>query len=212
MGKNLLLLAAAVLILPSALRADSSVAFLFSGGTVVGTNSGLSLSGSTIGEAVGLGGPAIFNPNLGTVNFMTGALQSGTPEGGVFLPGGSFTLVGSGTNGVPAGVLFSGAFNQRTGWTPVTFPDGTHYHVLHGVLDGTWMGVSVTDIPMEFQVYTQGASFSSAGQRMIGSIQLPAVVPEPDSLAFIALGSLGLGGALMTRFGAFRSNALPQTE
>lgn len=210
MGKIVLMLAAAMLILPSNLRADSSVDFFFNGGTLVGNNSGLSLSGGALDAVVGFGGPSILGPNLGTVNFSTGPLQSGTPEAGVFVGGGNLTILGGGANGIPAGVLFSGVFNQRSGWTPLTLSDGSHYQVLHGVLDGTFLGAAVADVPMELEVYSQGPSFSSAGQRIIGSVEIPVSVPEPASLAFLGMGALGLAGAMWTRFRTGKVDLLPQ--
>ena len=204
MGKKLLLLAAAMLILPSAAKADSTVAFFYTGGTLVGTDSGLSLSGAAITTVTGFNGSPINGADLGTVNFTTGPLQFGSlGGGGVFLPGGTFTIVGGGSNGIPAGVLFSGTFDQRNGWTPYTLPDGSHHLVLHGSLEGTWLGSqTVSHVPMELTVDTQGASFSSDGQMVRGSILLPVSVPEPSTLACLCMGTLGLAGALFQRFRA----------
>jgi hypothetical protein len=107
-------------------------------------------------------------------------MQSGM-EGGVFLTGGSFTFTGIGTGGLPAGILFTGNFNGRYAWTPHTLPDGSHHHVLHGDVDGIWLGTSVNNVPMELTVDTQGVSFTSGGQILRGSILLPVSVPEPGS-------------------------------
>ncbi|HEX4489566.1 MAG TPA: PEP-CTERM sorting domain-containing protein [Terriglobales bacterium] len=199
MGKMLLLLAATALLLPSNVRADSSVNFFFRGGTLVVTDNGLSLT-SPFTILTGFGGPPLSGPDLGTVSFTTAPLQSGTPEAGVFLPGGTFTVTGSGNSGVPAGVLFSGTFNQRSGWTTYTLPDGSFHHVLHGVLDGTWMGTTpLTNIPMVFTDDTPSPSFSSPGQYLHGSVLFPISVPEPASLSFLIMGAVGLAGAVVAK-------------
>jgi hypothetical protein len=197
MGKKLLLLAATVLILPSALRADSTN-FFFSGGTLSGANGVLSLTNSPLYGVTGLGSPVILGSNLGTVDFTTGSLQVGSTELGVFFPGGIFTVTGSGASGIPAGVLFTGEFGSRTGWSNILRQDGTYAHVLHGGIAGIWEGQPVI-AEMELFVETQGKSFSSAGQRIRGSVLIPTTVPEPETLAFLGLGMAGLIGAVFAK-------------
>ena len=97
--------------------ASSSVDFSNNGGTLSGSNAGLSLSGSTLVVVNGLNGGGIITGNdLGTVTFTTGALTSGTLSGGgTFASWGTFTIgpngftgstmIGSGnTNVTPTGV------------------------------------------------------------------------------------------------------------
>lgn len=198
MGKKLLLLAATVLILPSALRADSTN-FFFDGGTLSGANGVLSLTNSVLYAATGLTPSLISGTNLGTVNFTTGSLQVGNTQTGVFFPGGTFSITGSGTNGIPAGVFLNGAFDSRTGWSTILRQDGTYAHVLHGAIDGTWLGQSMVGAEMELFVETQGQSFSSAGQKIRGSILVPLRVPEPETLGFLGAGMVGLIGALFAK-------------
>ena len=73
--KKILLLAVLALALPTAMFAGSSVDYTNSGGTLSGSSSGLSLSGSVLIAVNGLnGGGLITGANLGSVSFSTGAL------------------------------------------------------------------------------------------------------------------------------------------
>ena len=94
MGKKLILLAVLALALPLTAFASSNVDFTNSGGTLSGTNSGLSLSGSTLIAVNGLyGGGLITGTNLGSMTFSTGALTSGSLQmGGTFAGGGTSFL------------------------------------------------------------------------------------------------------------------------
>src|SRR5580765_2232730 len=138
--KRLVLLALLALVLPLMAHADSSVDFTNSGGWLKGNNNGLSLTDSVLIAVNGLnGGGLITGDNLGSVTFTTGALISGSLQmGGTFAAGGSFTITGNGTNGIPNGVIFSGTFSSPVTWTLVTLPDGTHNYILTGVVSGTF--------------------------------------------------------------------------
>src|SRR5262249_37985356 len=123
--KKLVMLAVLALALPLAAFADSQIGVTNRGGTITGNSSGLSLSGSTLiayGVAQG--------SNLGSLSFTTGAFTSGNAQnGGTLAPGGTFTITGNGTNGVPSGVLFSGTFTSAS-WNLITNANGTHNYVL----------------------------------------------------------------------------------
>ena len=131
-GKKVLLLAVLALALPAAAFASSQVDFTNMGGTLAGTNAGLTLTGSTLIAVQGLnGGGLITGSNLGSVAFTTGALASGSLQtGGTFAAGGTFTITGNGSNGVPNGVIFSGTFSQPAVWTLVTQSHVTNSSVL----------------------------------------------------------------------------------
>ena len=87
--KKLLMLAVLALALPMAVFASSGVDYTNSGGTLSGSNSGLSLSGSTLAAVNGLNGGGLITGNLGSVTFSTGALTSGSLQmGGTFAAGG----------------------------------------------------------------------------------------------------------------------------
>src|SRR6478672_6383533 len=99
--KMLVLLAVLALALPIAAFADGGIDYTNSGGTLAGSNSGLTLSGSTLIAVNGLnGGGLITGSNLGTVSFATGALSSGSLQGpsATFAAGGWFTITGNGSN------------------------------------------------------------------------------------------------------------------
>ena len=58
--------------------------------------------------------------------------------GGTFAAGGSFTITGNGTGGIPNGVIFNGSFSGPATWTLLTLANGTHAYTLTGSLTGTW--------------------------------------------------------------------------
>jgi hypothetical protein len=94
--------------------AGSSVDFTNSGGTLAGTNSGLTLTRSTLIAGNGLGGGPITGNDLAAISFCTGVLSSGSLQmGGTFARGGLFSITGNGTSGVPTGVIFNGSFTDR---------------------------------------------------------------------------------------------------
>src|SRR5580765_7508499 len=108
--KRILWLLLLSLVLPTAVLA-SSVDFTNSQGTLTGTNAGLSLSGSELIAVNGLGSLGLVTGSLGTLEFSTAALSSGSLEmGGTFGAGGSFVITGNGSNGIPGGVIFNGSF------------------------------------------------------------------------------------------------------
>ncbi|HST00019.1 MAG TPA: hypothetical protein VLK33_23445, partial [Terriglobales bacterium] len=117
--KRIFLLAVLALALPAAVFASSDIDYTNSGGMLMGSKSGLSVTGSTLIAVDGPNG-LITGSNLGSVSFSTGALISGSLKmGGEFAGGGSFTITGNGTNGVPDGTLFSGTFSGPVIWKMV---------------------------------------------------------------------------------------------
>ncbi len=210
--KRILWMPLLLLALPMAAFASSSVDFTNSGGTLLGSSAGLSLTGSELIAFRGAGG-LLSTGDLGTLTFSTGALLSGSLMGSGTCPGtesscviatlaggGSFVITGTG-KGVPNGVIFSGTFNGPVTWTEIVNANGTHNYELTGSLVGTWYtGMTVDGATVQLTINTGRALFN--GTTTISSGDTNILVPEPGTLALLGTGFVGLACALRRKLKA----------
>lgn len=182
--------------LPS-LASASSTDFSNSGGTLSGTNAGLTLTGSTLIAVTGFNGGGIVTGDLGTVAFTTGALSSGDLQmGATFASGGTFTISGNGTGGLPNGVIFSGTFSGSVTWTLATLANGTHNYTLTGVVTGTMGGMNVNGVTVQLTINTGKGFYSGSTLISGGNTTIESSVPEPSTLVMFGTGGLSMLGML----------------
>ncbi|HXX01270.1 MAG TPA: PEP-CTERM sorting domain-containing protein [Candidatus Acidoferrales bacterium] len=197
--KRMLLVALLGLAMPLVAFASNSIDFTNSGGTLTGSNAGLSLTGSELIAVNGLNNLGLVQGDLGTVTFSTGALISGSfQKGGQFAGGGSFIIQGNGTNGIPNGNIFNGSFAGPVKWCMVTLANGTHNYTLMGAISGTWLnGGTVNGAAVELTINTGKGFFN--GSTSISSGDINVTVPEPSTLGLMGIGMVGLAGAIQRR-------------
>ena len=184
----------------SASGSANSVDFTNSGGTLSGSNAGLSLGGSILIEVNGLDGLGRVTGMLGSVTFSTGALTSGSlTMGGTFASGGSFVITGNGTDGIPNGLIFNGSFSGPVTWSLINLANGTHEYTLSGALTGTWFtGATVYGASIQLTVNTGTGFFNGSAGISSGDTNI-SVAPEQSSLTLLGTGLVGLAGVLRTK-------------
>ena len=187
----------ACIMIPSFAYADSSTDFSNSGGTLSGTNAGLSLTGSILISVTGYPVVGSATGDLGSVSFTTGALSSGTLQmGGTFAARGTFSIDGNGTAGLANGVLFSGTFSGPVTWTLTTLANGTHNYTLTGVVTGMMGGLSVNGVTVQLTINTGKGFFNGTTTISGGDTEVVSSVPEPSTLALFGAGTAALAGML----------------
>ena len=182
--RRVILLALLALALPVASFA-SSVDFTNSGGTLSGSSSGLTLTGSELIAVKGLGGGGLVTGNLGTLSFTTGALTGSLANGGTFAAGGTFTIDG---NGTVFSNTFTGRFAGPVNWTLITLPNGTHNYTLSGAVSGPGFNGATIQLTIN-----TGKGFFD-GSTTISSGDTNLLVPEPSTLGLLGTGLVGIAG------------------
>jgi hypothetical protein len=199
--KRIVLLALLALALPLAAFANSDeIDFSLQNGTLSGSSTGLSLSGSEFSMVDGLNGLGVISGNLGSVTLTTGGLTSGslTCSSGTCgtFGNGTFVITGNGSSGLPSGVLFSGTLTHLT-WTADKTTKG-YLYILTGDLSGTWYngtggngGIVLVVKPLPTGGYTvlYGTGFTTT-------------VPEPGTLGLMGTGLIGVAGLLRRKLRA----------
>jgi hypothetical protein len=133
--------------------------------------------------------------DFGTITFTTGALQSGSLFGYAMFGGGTFTITTDGADGLPNGTLLT-TISGGVYWREV---GNTNNYYLYAPVNGSGWGGNVH----ELSTWSSGNTFTVN--------QGATVIPEPNTLALLVTGMIGLAGAVRKKVGSIhcdRSSAL----
>jgi len=197
--RRLVFLALLMLALPMAAFADSNLIFQNRGGSLSVSSSGVTLTKSKLFEIDGLGGGGTIvgsgaHPALGGLSFSTGAEISSSFNSttgvttSIFASGGTFTITGNGSNGVPKGVIFQGTFSSDvTVTSSLRTKDSPRSFMLSGAVTGTYNGETLKGQIVQLRV---------GGTRLSGTTSLSGAVPEPSTLGLFGTGLVSMAGLL----------------
>lgn len=191
--RRVVVLALLALALPMAAWADG-IDLINQFGSISASDAGITSTQSQLKAFNGIHAPA--GHSLGSVNFSTGALASGSlAAGGTFsATGSSFVVTGNGKFGVPKGVIFSGAFVGPISWV-LTSGSGnkTLTYTLSGTIQGMlYTGRIVTGTTTQ-TIYTTGGQLAQGiGHIRMGDTHLTS--PEPGTLGLLGTGLVGIAG------------------
>jgi len=166
----------------------------------IGTTT-ITSKGSQLTSWMGPGGTQ--SGHLGTVDFATGVLTSGTVSGGgMFAGGGYFDIIGNGAwasklTGEKCGSgcdLFTGSFSGPVTWTLDSAGKQKSTYTLSGDLTGMlWTGRSVTgNTSQNIQISSKGQLNQGIGHITMGSTTI--VTPEPGTLGLLGTGLVAVAG------------------
>jgi len=161
-------------------------------GTIAISNAGITSTGSQLTSFNGI--KAHPGHSLGSVNFSTGALTSGSvAAGGTFSSSGStFNITGSG-KGVPHGAIFTGSFTGPITWTLTSKVGATLTYTLSGTISGMlYTGRMVSGTVNETIYSTSGQLSQGIGHITAGNTTL--AVPEPNTLSMLGAGLVAMAG------------------
>jgi hypothetical protein len=183
----------------------NNIGFQSSGGQITSNGSILNVSSSTLTSINGITGSGAISGNLGIVSFATGALISGSlADGGRFAGGGSFSMIGNGSNGLPNGVIFHGQFSGPVTWTASFVPNGNAgigawFYTLSGSIAGTLNNGQSFSAKIQFSTrdVARGQQFSNVANLSNGTGAV--TVPEPGTLGLLATGLFGVAAVVRRR-------------